>query len=104
MLESIELVNGSLDIDGTEGSVKASSINGRVNARGLLGEAKLSTINGSLEATFTQLNESASIDLGSVNGDLRIIIPSNANASIRAGTVHGGISNDFGLPVKHGEY
>src|SRR5215207_181527 len=42
-LESIELVNGSIDIDGVEGSVKASSINGRVTARGLSGEAKLST-------------------------------------------------------------
>src|SRR5262249_8612626 len=31
-------------------------------------------------------------------------IPSDANASVRAGTVHGGISNDFGLKVKHGEY
>jgi hypothetical protein len=46
VLESIELVNGSLDIDGVEGNVKASTINGKVNARGLLGEAKLSTING----------------------------------------------------------
>ena len=37
VLESIELVNGSIDIDGVEGNVKASSINGRLNARGLAG-------------------------------------------------------------------
>ena len=104
VLESIELVNGSIDIDGVEGNVKASSINGRVTARGLMGEAKLSTINGPLEATFTQLDESKPISLGSVNGNLTLIIPSNANAAIRAGTVHGGISSDFGIQVKHGEY
>lgn len=103
-LESIELVNGPLDIDGVEGSVKASSINGTVTARGLMGEAKLSTVNGSLQATFTQLDESKSISLGSVNGNVTLIIPSDANASIRAGTVHGSISNDFGIQVKHGEY
>ncbi len=103
-LESIELVNGSIDIDGVEGTVKASSINGRVTARGLLGEAKLLTINGPLEATFTQLDESKPISLGSVNGSVTLIIPSNANAAIRAGTVHGGITTDFGIPVKHGEY
>src|SRR5713226_3034456 len=57
VLESIELINGPIDIDGVEGSVKASSINGGVTARGLLGEAKLSTINGPLEATFTRLDE-----------------------------------------------
>jgi DUF4097 and DUF4098 domain-containing protein YvlB len=103
-LESIELINGHLDIDGVEGNVKASSINGRVNARGLMGDARLSTINGPLQATFMQLNEAKPINLSSVNGNLTLIIPSNANASIRAGTVHGGISNSFGLKVKHGEY
>lgn len=104
MLESVELVNGSLDIEGVEGSVKASSINGRLNARGLAGDARLSTVNGELQATFTQLDESKPISLASVNGSVTLIIPSNANASIRAGTVHGSISSDFGLKVKHGEY
>jgi DUF4097 and DUF4098 domain-containing protein YvlB len=104
VLESIELVNGPIDIDGVEGNVKASSINGPLTARGLMGEARLSTVNGPLEATFTQLNESKAISLTSVNGNLTLTIPSNANAAIRAGTVHGGISTDFGLKVKHGEY
>ena len=97
-------MNGSLDIDGVEGNVKASSINGRLTARGLAGEARLSTVNGQLHATFTRLNETNAITLGSVNGNVTIVLPSNANASVRAGTVHGGISNDFGLKVKHGEY
>lgn len=104
VLESIELVNGSLDIDGVEGNVKASSINGKLMARGLIGEAKLSTVNGPLHATFTRLNEANGITLGSVNGNVTVVIPSNSNASVRAGTVHGGISNDFGLKIKHGEY
>ena len=104
VLESIEMVNGSIDIDGVEGNVKASSINGRVGARGLMGEARLSTINGQLEATFTQLDETKAISLNSVNGSVTLIIPSNANASIRASTVHGGITSDFGLKVKDGEY
>lgn len=104
MLESIELVNGPLDIDGVEGDVKASSINGSVTARGLMGEARLSTVNGPLQAVFTQLEESKPITLGSVNGPVTLTIPSDANATVRAGTVHGSISNDFGIKVKHGEY
>lgn len=103
-LESIELVNGSFDVEGVEGAVKASSINGRLVARGLMSETKLSTVNGSLEASFTQLSEATSIALGSVNGNLSIIIPSDASATIKASTVHGAISNDFGLDVEHGEY
>lgn len=104
VLESIELVNGQLDIEGVEGNVKASSINGPVTARGLMGEARLTTVNGPLQATFTQLDESKPVSLGSVNGNLTIVIPSNSNASVRASTVHGSINNDWGIKVKHGEY
>src|SRR6185503_20650285 len=68
VLEAIELVNGSVDIDGVEGDVKATSINGRVVARGLMGEVRLSTINGELNASFTQLDDTKAISLGSVNG------------------------------------
>src|SRR5215213_3618341 len=104
ILQSVELINGSIDIDGVEGNVKATSINGPVTARGLIAETRLSTINGPLTATFTQLDDTKPISLGSINGSVMLVIPSNANALIRAVTVHGGITSDFGLKVKHGEY
>ena len=103
-LEPIDLINGSLDVDGVEGDVKASSVNGKVAARGLMGITRLSTVNGSLEATFSKLDESKPITLGSVNGSVLLVIPSDANAIVKAGTVHGGISNEFGLEVQHGDY
>jgi len=103
-LESVEVVNGSLDIDGAEGDVKASSINGHVKARALTGEVRLSTVNGSLEASFTRLTTDKPVTLNSVNGTVALVIPSDSNAQVRAGTVHGGVSNDFGLPVSNGDY
>ena len=103
-LDDIELINGALDIEGLAGEVKASSINGRLTARALTGETKLSVINGQLEATFDRLDESKSISLGSVNGSLILVLPSDSNAEVKASTVHGGIKNDFNLPVRRGEY
>ena len=103
-LDSIDLINGSMDIDGVEGDVKASSVNGKVVARGLKGEAKLNTVNGSVYVTFTQLDATKPLSLGSVNGTVVVVIPSDSNALVRAETIHGAIRNDFGLPVKDGEY
>ncbi|MDX6696596.1 MAG: hypothetical protein QOF02_4199 [Blastocatellia bacterium] len=103
-IESIELVNGDLSVEGLTGDVKASLVNGQVTARGLVGEAKLSTVNGRLEATFDRLSPDKAISLGSVNGPLAVTIPSDSNAQVRANTVHGSITNDFGLRVRHGEY
>jgi DUF4097 and DUF4098 domain-containing protein YvlB len=50
------------------------------------------------------LDEAKPISLQSINGPVTLIIPSDSNAMVRASTVHGGISNDFGLAVKDGEY
>ncbi|HVF28390.1 MAG TPA: DUF4097 family beta strand repeat-containing protein, partial [Pyrinomonadaceae bacterium] len=103
-LDKIDLINGALDIEGVSGDVNASSINGKLTARGLSGETKLSVINGRLEATFDRVDDAKPISLTSVNGPVVLTIPSDSNVELRASTVHGGITNDFGLPVRRGEY
>ncbi|CAN5451830.1 hypothetical protein BH18ACI2_BH18ACI2_24790 [soil metagenome] len=102
-LESIELINGALDLAGLNGEVKASAINGRVSAQELTGKVKLSTINGPLEATFAELR-GESVTLNSVNGPVVLTIPSDASASLKASSVHGAITNNLGLPVRRGRY
>ena len=103
-LDSAELVNGSLDIEGAEGDVKASCVNGRIKANGLMGEVRLSTVNGGIEATIARLDEGKGVSLNSVNGNIVLIIPGNASAQVKANTIHGAITNDFGLQVNDGEY
>jgi hypothetical protein len=103
-LDGAELVNGSLDIDGLQGDVQASLVNGEVKAGGLGGEVKLSTVNGGIEANVSRLNDAKSVTLSSVNGSIVLFVPSGANAQVRASTIHGGITNDFGLAVDDGQF
>lgn len=103
-LESIDLVNGAIEIDGVEGNVNASTVNGRMTVRGLKGEAKLNTVNGELEAVFVQLDPTKTLSLGSVNGNVVMTIPSDSNAVVTAETISGAIRNDFGLKTEDGEY
>lgn len=103
-LDSISTVNGDVSITGATGRTKASTVNGTVKATDLSGEAKLTTVNGSVEADFDQLAPTGSIDLTTVNGKVNLALPSDANATIKATSLSGSISNDFGLPVRKGEY
>ena len=98
-LDQIKLINGSLDVQGIAGEVRASCINGHLKASGLGGPVKLSTINNRLEAQFDRLGTSP-IELASVNGSVLLTMPSDTKAELEASTVHGGISNDFGLRVR----
>src|SRR5207302_10974343 len=83
---------------------QASSINGRLTARVLTVLRKLATDSGSLESAPDHLDAAKPVSIGSVSGDVLVTIPSDANADLKAGTVHGAIENDFGLPVRRGDY
>ena len=99
-LDEIKLINGGLDVSGMSGEVRASCINGRLEAHDLAGRARLSTVNGRLEARFDQL-DGRDLELNSVNGTVKLTIPSDSRAEVEANTVSGGIENDFGLHVNH---
>ena len=103
-LEGAELVNGSLDVEGIQGDVQASLVNGTVRAEGLGGEVKLSTVNGGIEANVATLDGAKTVNLNSVNGSIVLVVPSGASADVKASTLHGSITNDFGLTVEDGQY
>ena len=104
VLDEIETVNGSVNITNAENTTKASAVNGEVRALNLRGTANLSTVNGTVAANFDQLQTGSRINLETVNGSVELTIPSDANATLKAETVNGKISNDFGLPVRKGQY
>lgn len=102
-LESVELINGPLELDGLAGEVRAALVNGQLTARNLAGDARLTTVNGRLEAEFDRLG-AGTVALSSVNGQVVVRLPAETDATVRASTVHGGIENDLGLPVRRGRY
>src|SRR6202047_4918819 len=98
-LDEIKLINGSLDVAGVSGEVRASCINGKLEAKDLSGRAQLATVNGRLDARFSHLSGSA-LELNSVNGSVKLTIPSDAKAEVEANTFSGDIKNDFGLQAE----
>jgi len=99
-LEDVKLGNGGLVISGVAGAVKASSVNGSIKAEKLEGRADLSTINGQLEADFDRVGAAHPITLSSVNGPIKLLLPSGTRASLNARNVSGGIDSEFGHPAR----
>ncbi len=104
VLNGIETVNGSVTISNTTNVTKASAVNGTVKASGLRGTADIDTVNGVSEISFDKLDSNSQINLSTVNGRVNLVIPSDADATIKADTVNGNISNEFNLPVRKGKY
>jgi len=104
MLNEIQTVNGSVDLADFNNYTKVSAVNGNVNARNIRGTARLSTVNGEVQADFDRLETGSHISLETVNGHVNLVIPSDSNATVKADSLNGNISNDFGLPVRKGKY
>ena len=97
-LSAIDLVNGSLIIDGVQGDIKAELVNGSIEAMKLAGDSDLSSVNGSIKVTYQDtVTELENIDLETVNGSIKLYLPDGINASVDVDTMHGSIKNDFGL-------
>ena len=103
-LQGAELVNGSLDLDGLQGDVNASLVNGAVKAERLGGAVKLSTVNGRIAVNASGLENAKGVALNSVNGAIELVVPSGAGANVEASTIHGPITNEFGLIEEKGQY
>jgi hypothetical protein len=101
-LDSIDLVNGNLVVIGVQGGMEAELVNGDIIAKDIGGDLRLSTVNGSIRPEFEDMENVERIELESVNGKIKLIMPSGASASVRAETLNGSLRSDFGLEVcKH---
>ena len=100
-LDRIKTINGEIEISDVEGKIEASTINGTVRASGINNQCRLETVNGKIDAGFVSLKSESDVMLKSVNGSIVVNFPSGAGARIKAKTVSGKISNDFGLVSSH---
>ena len=103
-LSEVETVNGSVTLSNFVNFSKVAAVNGTVTASNLRGTANLSTVNGEIAADFDQLEAGGKVILNTVNGHVKLVIPSDSNATVKVDTLNGAITNDFGLPVRKGKY
>lgn len=96
-VDSVELVNGAIDIRNVNGDVEVSSVNGEVSGEQLGGDVELATVNG--EVSLIATGNAKSISMNSVNGGVVLVLPKKFDARIQAGTVHGSIRANGGFDV-----
>jgi DUF4097 and DUF4098 domain-containing protein YvlB len=102
-LDTIETVNGDIEIVGVKGAVSAETVNGNMLLEGLQSDADLDTVNGKINAQFDLLDSGQRVHADTVNGRIVLRIPSESSAQVYAETLNGGIdADDFDLEAEKG--
>jgi len=94
-LANIESVNGKVHISGVNGDIKASTVNGTAVVEDAAASLNLETVNGLVKAEFVRLGNGQQASFNAVNGKIEVTLPQNADATVSASTVNGGISSEF---------
>lgn len=94
---SIQTVNGSVEVAGVQGGVRARTVNGNVIASSVGGAIRLTSVNGSVRASVARLGDQDAVSLTTVNGAAEATLPAIEHGWVSLQTVNGRITNDFPL-------
>lgn len=93
-------VNGNVSVAGVGGDVDANSVNGRVSISGTKHDVHAQSVNGSIEATVAELAHGGKLEAETVNGNIRLVLPSKAAFAFHGHTMTGDILSTFPFPVR----
>jgi len=117
---TLHSIQGSVTLADASGRIEVNSVNENIELTNVSGEIKVETTNGEIVLTGIQ---SASVDAGTINGDvlylgtvtdggsysfgshngdITVSIPERANVTITAATANGDIDPSFPLPMPPG--
>lgn len=90
-------VNGKLTAENVRSSLTLGTVNGSVDVTGATGDVTAETVNGSIVVVAGQ--RVAPLDLQTVNGSIRVYVPTDIGAELEASTVNGRVTSDLPLQI-----
>jgi DUF4097 and DUF4098 domain-containing protein YvlB len=86
---TIKSENGSVTLNNVDGRFKIGSTNGHVEGKKVSGGADIETVNAGV--VLEMVSVAADIRIRTVNGGVIMGLPKDANASVEAATINGGV-------------
>lgn len=88
-------LGGSLEIADVSGDLEIKSLNGEVALKSVSGGALVETMNGEIDVEVQALAENKPLSFTSMNGEVKVHLPSDARANVHLRTHNGSILTDF---------
>ncbi len=98
----ISSTNGRLEVDGSEGKIRLNTTNGKIIGNDISGSAKCSTTNGSINVSFREAAQEDEMSFTSTNGSIKLYLPADIKAEIKAKTTNGSVKCDLPTTEKYG--
>lgn len=95
-IEVSTVTDGSIDVVGGGGSVKASNVNGPVAVKDLQDCTEIESVNGEVEVSFARA-PSRDCSIKTINGDITLSVPGGAGLDAALSMMQGDVVSEFDL-------
>jgi hypothetical protein len=92
-------VNGAVTVRDASAEVDARTVNGQVEVATSTGPVDAETVNGSVRARIERLPNDDDLTFKSVNGSVRVELPSTLDADVEMATLNGGVNTDYPMTI-----
>ncbi len=96
--------SGNVTLKGASGSINATTASGNVRIEEARGSVNASTASGNVEAEITRLDGATNMSFSAASGNVRVRLPSNANADVEMSTSSGTLETEFPLEIEDSQY
>jgi Putative adhesin len=92
--------NGSINVEGVAGTIRAHTLNGSLKLKNVTGEVDGESTNGSLSIDLANGDwQGKGLKLNTVNGSIQLHLPETVSADVEASTINGRIRSEFSANV-----
>jgi hypothetical protein len=96
----VDATNGGIIVEDVRGRIDAHTVNGGIVLGDVNGDIRGETVNGGLRVELANEKwDGPGLDLKTVNGGVRLAVPSGFSGELDASTSNGGISVDFPITI-----
>lgn len=88
-------MGGEVSVSDVSGDVSIKNLNGEISLHDLSGGALIESMNGEIEASFLEVHEHRPLSFTSMNGEIEVHLPADAQANVRFRSQNGTILTNF---------
>lgn len=97
----LKSTNGRLEVFGIEGRMRLKTTNGKIVGEDLRGSVRCKTTNGSINVALEDVTERDEMSFETTNGSVKVYLPRNIDADLRAKTTNGSIRCELNITEEY---
>ena len=94
-LDIVIRLGGEIEVANISGDVAIKGLNGEIELQDLRGGALVESMNGEIEASFLEVHPDRPLSFTSMNGEIEVTLPADAQANVRFRSQNGTIMTNF---------